>query len=363
MIHDDVLVEQLKLALIDTSVRAQSARSIDAIRISPRLDALYGVILRERLRIRPLLVANEIGQVLLSDAFAVLSALYQARQVAVVDGVSIGQTQALQLAMQLTERLGMTSALAGNGTYRLAIAQGFRLATALGNFFGADVTEALGLDEALLARMLAIAGIDETLEVGAELTPQLLLHVALEDGVHLDPEFELRMLFQPTMVEGVSIEAGYLAPDGSFTTWAMNTRTGAVTEYDDYVFNSFARMGNRYLGASDAGLFELQGDDDDGADIIARIKSGYMQFGGTLLSRLKGAYIATRKDGDFILRVITAEGDRYDYAASPRNMRSTKVHMGKGLRERYFAFELISAGQDFDLDTLEFVPIVMQRRV
>jgi hypothetical protein len=37
--------------------------------------------------------------------------------------------------------------------------------------------------------------------------------------------------------------------------------------------------------------------------------------------------------------------------------------MGKGQRARYFAFELISAGQDFDLDTIEFVPIVVQRRV
>jgi hypothetical protein len=44
-------------------------------------------------------------------------------------------------------------------------------------------------------------------------------------------------------------------------------------------------------------------------------------------------------------------------------MRSTKFHMGKGQRSRYFAFELISAGQDFDLDTLEFVPLVVQRRV
>jgi hypothetical protein len=48
---------------------------------------------------------------------------------------------------------------------------------------------------------------------------------------------------------------------------------------------------------------------------------------------------------------------------STRSMRSTKVHMGKGQRARYFSFELISTGGDFDLDTLEFVPIVVQRRV
>ena len=44
-------------------------------------------------------------------------------------------------------------------------------------------------------------------------------------------------------------------------------------------------------------------------------------------------------------------------------MKTTKVNLGKGLRARYFAFELVSTGQDFDLDTLEFIPLVAQRRV
>ena len=44
-------------------------------------------------------------------------------------------------------------------------------------------------------------------------------------------------------------------------------------------------------------------------------------------------------------------------------MKTTKVNMGKGLRARYFAYELISTGQDFDLDSVEFVPLVAQRRV
>jgi hypothetical protein len=165
------------------------------------------------------------------------------------------------------------------------------------------------------------------------------------------------------MVEGVEISAAYLSPGGGITTWALNTNTAAVTEYSGYDFNSFAKLGRHYVGASNEGIFSLDGDTDDGTDIISRIKSGFAQFSGSKFTSFKAAYLGVRGEGDFILRVVDGEGKSYDYAVSTRNTRSTKVHMGKGLRARYFSFELISTGQDFDLDTVEFIPIAETRRV
>jgi hypothetical protein len=44
-------------------------------------------------------------------------------------------------------------------------------------------------------------------------------------------------------------------------------------------------------------------------------------------------------------------------------MITTRVQVGKGLRARYYAFELETVdGQDFDLESIEFVPLVVQRR-
>lgn len=172
------------------------------------------------------------------------------------------------------------------------------------------------------------------------------------------------MLYNETVAEGVDIVGAYLSPGDGFTSWAMNTRTGAVSEYDNYEFNSFVKMpNNRYVGASSQGLYELVGDSDDGSDIIATIRSGFMQWTGTHLGRFKGVYLATRGADDFVLKLEAGDGAEYNYAVTTRSMRSTKVHIGKGLRARYFAFELISSGADFDLESLEFVPLVAQRRV
>jgi hypothetical protein len=171
------------------------------------------------------------------------------------------------------------------------------------------------------------------------------------------------MVFNAELSDTIEVAGAYLGPNGSVTTWAMNTRSGAVTEYQNYAFNSFARVGNKYLGATDDGLYELLGDDDDGTDIIATIRSGFAQWSGTHLGSFKAAYLAVAGAGAYVLRVITRDGKTYNYQVSAQDGRTVKVNMGKGLRSRYFAFELVTAGQDFDLDTLEFIPLVADRRV
>jgi hypothetical protein len=173
----------------------------------------------------------------------------------------------------------------------------------------------------------------------------------------------LQAIFSPEINEGLEITALYLAPGSEITTWAVNTRTAAVSEYTNFEFNSFAQMGNKYLAASSTGLYELVGDDDAGTDIIARIKSGLMQWGSSRFTLFKAAYLGVRGPGDFVLRMETGDGTTYDYSVTTTDMRTTKVRLGKGLRTRYFAFELISDGQDFDLDSIEFVPLVAERRV
>ena len=70
-----------------------------------------------------------------------------------------------------------------------------------------------------------------------------------------------------------------------------------------------------------------------------------------------------RSDGTFILRVTTGEGDVYDYRFDALDMRTTRVPLGKGMRSRYVSFELISDGSDFDLESVEFIPLSSTRRV
>lgn len=299
----------------------------------------------------------------LTDRPGVAAALLASWAMSLSSGIGLHDAISAVRAASVIETLGLLGAVVPNSKRRVTLAQGVGMADSLLNFFGKSVSEGVGMASTLGAMKLVTPVLTQGVGMAAVLAAKLVVRVTATDTIGLDDANLLKLLFSPVLIDGVEVSAAYVSPGGDFTTWAMNTRTGAVTEYSNYVFNSFMQMGNKYLGGADDGLYELNGDTDAGTDIIARIKSGLAQFAGSKFTLFKGIYLGVRGEGDFVLRLITGEGVTYDYAVATRNMRTTKVHTGKGLRTRYFAFELISTGQDFDLESIEFVPLVTDRRV
>lgn len=153
----------------------------------------------------------------------------------------------------------------------------------------------------------------------------------------------------------------YIVADVGGRTWSLNTRTKTVTEFTSYTFKGFGRVGDSWYGCAANGLYELEGEDDAGGEIPVRMRGGLMRFGGTRLSRLKAAYVTARSVGGLEMTIETGEGVTYTYALSPREMRTTRVHMGKGQRATQFLFDV--SGSSLDLDVIELVPVVVQRRV
>jgi hypothetical protein len=189
-----------------------------------------------------------------------------------------------------------------------------------------------------------------------------VVRVTTVEPVEITATSLLQLLYSQTLNDTIELEVLLRTPQG-VTTWAMNTRTGAVTQYDNFAFNSFAQLGRRYLGAADDGLYELVGDDDEGNPIIATLKSGALQMHETRPHGLRAVYLGINGEGEFFLRLTGGTGETYLYRVQAREMENTKVWTGKGLRHRYLTYELISTGQDFDLDTIEFVPMRPRRRV
>jgi len=190
----------------------------------------------------------------------------------------------------------------------------------------------------------------------------------MQEGVEIQDDSLLNMIFQgDPLLERILLGALYVSPDGNFTTWAINTRTNSVSEYENWAFNSFAPMGHKYVGANQYGLYELNGETDDGENIIAMIETGLMQLAGTKLAGIKGLYLGmkvSQGDNTFFIKLAAGDGREYVYRIiSQPNQMTTKVNVGKGLRSRYLSFKLISTGPDFNLDTVEFVPMIGKRRV
>lgn len=290
-------------------------------------------------------------------------ALVAAFPITVADTLTISGVATVVRAALVLEQLRLIDTAIARGTFHAQLVDSLITIDTLRRFFGGDVIDTFGVSGAAVYTAIFHRSLSDSASVADSLTPKLVIRFAVSDAVAVADTPLSKSVFNQLLVDGTEIGIGYIAPDGGFTTWAVNTRTGAVTEYENFEFNSFAQYGHKYLGASSDGLYELDGNTDDGDNIIPHIRSGYAQFSESKYSSFKAAYLGMRGSGDIILKLDTGDGKTYTYQTVVQNMQSTKVRLGKGLRARYFAFELIGTGPDFDLDTVEFIPLTAQRRV
>lgn len=351
---DYVLVLRNKLATATDTVTIQDAVAYSYYSIANVLEGL---------RLHDAIAPNFTYNLTLTEAQRLQDQVQVAWNAVATDTISITEALLSLRALTVIEQLRLGDTLSPQQIISRVLTDGIRLRELLGRFFGGDISETFGFSETYLRNYRLPRTATDTLALTDSYTGALVIRATLADGVDIDDTQVLNFLYNPVISEGVHFSAAYISPNGNFTTWAVNTQTGATTEYSNYEFNSFAQSGLKYLGASSTGLYELNGDDDDGTDIIAKIKSGLLQFNGSRLTGFKAAYIGVRGEGDFVLKLVTGDGKSYNYSVQAHSMTTAKINMGKGIRARYFSFELISAGQDFDLESIEFVPMLGGRRV
>lgn len=302
-----------------------------------------------------------------SERVRLFDALYRAIPETLLETLTTSDLVKVVQNVVLLDKLLAASTISGKSNYLVALVQTVLTNSNLGLFLGGFLGEEIVAGDALLRQYQAGAQVRELAILSDLLTNSLLVSVALAEGVILSDEQLLKMIYAgDPLLDGVKITCGWFQPSGSFTTWVVNTRTSAVTEYQNYVFNSFAQMRNQFLGANDQGLFVLNGELDDTASIASRIKTGLMSLGGSHFTSFKAIYLGmhVKTNGtEFYVKLHTGEGLEYIYRVRPKNMQTTKIDLGKGLRSRYFSFELESLGPAYDLDSVEFIPITTARRV
>ena len=148
----------------------------------------------------------------------------------------------------------------------------------------------------------------------------------------------------------------------------MNIENAALTEYDNYGFNSFASFNGKHLGASSSGIFDLSGDTDNGTRIASSLRTALTDGGADNLKGIEDVFIGLSTDGILEANVIT-DGDR-SYALRPIPARESdaitteRLKAGKGIKNRYLALEIKNkAGADFTIESAKMTIVPMARKM
>lgn len=132
----------------------------------------------------------------------------------------------------------------------------------------------------------------------------------------------------------------------------MNTKTGAVSEYDSFAFQSITPT---HMGSA-TGLFQPGGDLDIDLPVVAVVKTGKTLWSASMRKFLDAIYVSIKGTGDSIVTVDT-EATSYSYPLPIRDNGVSRAKPGRGIRENYLAFGYSNAdGADFQLDRIE-VPV------
>ncbi len=198
-------------------------------------------------------------------------------------------------------------------------------------------------------------------------TSYLLLVNMISESSQASEAVSLWQSLMQSIEEGATAFVHLTFNGETYTGWVMNTANGAASEYQGLNFNSLCKIGNRYFGASDTGIHEIAGNDDDGTSIATYVQSGLIDFGTALEKSVPVAYLGADVDGRVALGVSVSEKagvSTYWYEANRElaAINNVKVPIGKGLSGRYWKFGIASdALSEFDAVTV--IPVTLKRRV
>lgn len=151
-----------------------------------------------------------------------------------------------------------------------------------------------------------------------------------------------------------------------YLTIRSNTRINAVTQYQDFDFNSMTVFNDQIIGANDSGIFTHTGDKDNGANIEAYAKPILTDFGSEFQKRIRAAYIGYQADGQIKLTVEDDEGNSRSYqlhAIDKSSQHGNKLPVGRDGKGRYWQFKVENVnGSDFTVDNLSVEAIILSTK-
>jgi hypothetical protein len=136
----------------------------------------------------------------------------------------------------------------------------------------------------------------------------------------------------------------------------------ATTQYINYDFNSMVKFGDKYLGACDDGIFELDGDADNGDYIGAYFEPIVTDFGISNPKKVRFVFLGYEAAGDLLVTLAADEGAEQSHTvdSTKTGQQARRIPINRNMQGRYIATKISNVlGCDFGFDSMDMALIVM----
>lgn len=213
----------------------------------------------------------------------------------------------------------------------------------------------------------------ESIMVSQTFTPSRRVNLTIIETLDIAENLNAFGFYNSKITDFTNVEAFVSLYDGEKPfndndTWVVNYETNAVSKYSRFCFNSFAKIGEKYYGANEFGLYELgTNEDEDGEtdNIPTKITTGFIDPSGMgVKSNVREMELYVKNNGSMTLRAYASDDLFFDYQLRSTNesIRGSRIGMGKNRKAVYWQFELINdQGTDFELDNAKLYRLVTGR--
>lgn len=198
--------------------------------------------------------------------------------------------------------------------------------------------------------------------ISLDISNSLTMAMALQSAA----DFGLSALQVLTVVDGFLREAQGVA-------WVVNNnaqdRYGKKiypnSMYANYGFTALGKFKGKYYGVKPDGIYELVGETDNAAPILASVLTGRDDYGNAMVKQMQFVYADMQADADLALTVRTDNLPAYTYALpKTATMRNSRAVLGRGLRARHWQLQITNpGGAGFTLNAAEVMNDATTRRL
>jgi len=137
-------------------------------------------------------------------------------------------------------------------------------------------------------------------------------------------------------------------------TICMNVKNKALTQYSNYIFNSFCNFNGKNIGAKDTGLYDLSGSLDGTDNIEWNFRTGLLDLEIGKVVKLLQLWFGYKAAADLKLKVIYSDGQEYEYDIESYSdtEHGSRVKVGKGIKTRYLALD-VSGEEPAEFDVIK----------
>lgn len=242
---------------------------------------------------------------------------------------------------------------------------------ALGQMLEDSASSAVVFTDTLAAQARAIASAASALVLIDSPSDMLVAVGVAADNVTFEDALNGILSGGLSLLDTLSFTGLLRITGDPYAVYSVSLGTQAVSEYTRYDYNSYCVVDDVAYGMGAEGIFELDGESDNGVNIDARFRVGLSQMGTASKKRVPAVYLGYSSSGALALRVISTASpnaekrvNTYELRPVAKNaMTDGRVEPSKGLNSVYYQFELANVdGSTFEFDNARVWRMVTSRR-